>query len=162
MKDQFENFLLKGYAVFADPGIIDLSKFNITNVEIAKDLDDVTDIEERTYLEEFVNYVSNTYVRPVYPNFEVKYSNVWDGVDAGSMTWHNDNNEGFDFNVLYYYDSTSKDVGGEIEFKYPGGEDKIYPQTGNLIFINQNGQFQHKANRSLTQRRVASIEYKIL
>lgn len=162
MKDQFENFVTKGYAIFLDPGIIDLSKFNITNVETAKDLQDITNLEEKTLLQQFVDYVSDNYVKTVYPNFEVKYANVWNGVDEGSMCWHNDHVEGFDFNVLYYYDSMSELVGGEIEFKYPNGEDKIYPQSGTLVFINQNGQFQHRANRSTISRRVASIEYKIL
>lgn len=162
MKEQFENFVTKGYAVFTDPGIIDLSKFVITNVEFAEDLYDITDHEEQQHLEKFINYVSEHYVKTVYPNFRVEYANVWDGVDAGSMNWHNDHVEGFDLNVLYYHDSTSPETGGEIEFKYPGGEDKLYPKSGTLIFINQNGQFEHKANRSTVNRRVASIEYKIL
>jgi hypothetical protein len=162
MIKQFDNFLTKGYAVFLDPNLIDLTVFKVTNVEIEKDLPEITDLIEKQLLCQFVDYVSSHYVNTVYNNFQVMCANVWDGVDAGSMTWHNDNVEGFDFNVLYYYDSTSEDTGGEIEFKHPSGEDKIYPQAGNLIFINQASQFQHRANRSSTSRRVASIEYKIL
>ena len=162
MNGQLDNFLTKGYARFSVPNLIDLSEFKVTNVEVEKELLDIADPIEKLLLEKFVGYVSEHFVKPLHPKFEVVYSNVWDGVDAGSMTWHNDNVEGFDFNVLYYYDSTAPATGGEIEFKHPAGEDKIYPQAGDLIFINQSGHFQHKANRSAVNRRVASIEYKIL
>jgi hypothetical protein len=160
--EQLDNFLIKGYAIFSNPNLIDLSLFKIINVEIEEDLPDVTDTLEKHLLQQFVDYVSEQYVSKVYDNFEIRCVNVWDGVDLGSMCWHNDLVENFDFNVLYYYDNTSIDVGGQIEFKYPGGEDIVYPQAGNLIFINQSLQFQHKANRSTAPRRVASIEYKII
>jgi len=160
--EQLDNFLIKGYAIFSNPNLIDLSLFKITNVEIEKDLPDVTDPLEKHLLQQFVDYVNEHYVSKVYNNFEVKCVNVWDGVDLGSMTWHNDQAENFDFSVLYYYDDTDINVGGQIEFSYPDGEDKIYPKAGNLIFINQSLQFQHKANRSTVARRVASIEYKII
>lgn len=161
MLDQANNFLTKGFAIFEVPNLIDLSQFNITNVELNDNLENKFSVDEEAQLKNFIDYVSNNFVKPLYNNFEVVYYSVWDGVDAGSLSWHNDSVEGFDFNVLYYFDNTDEEVGGSVEFRYSDGEYKIYPKAGNLIFINQNGKFFHKASRSNTHRRVASIEYKV-
>lgn len=160
MKDQLDNFLTKGYARFNELGLLNLSKFVMTNVEVQDKLVEDKDPEQQLELKNFIDYITKNYVNPIWPNAEVTYYGVWDGVDEGSMTWHNDAVEGFDFNVLYYYDSTDEDVGGAVEFRYNGGEDIIYPKAGDIVFINQNGKFYHKANRSEKQRRVATIEYK--
>lgn len=161
MLDQTDKFLNYGYAHFREPDLLDLSKFNITNVEINDDLENNFTTEEQFMIDQFVDYVSKKYVAPLYKKYEVVYYAVWDGVDLGSAVWHNDAVEGFDFNVLYYYDDTDETVGGQIEFKHYDGEVCIYPKSGDLVFINQNGKFYHKANRSTAPRRVASIEYKV-
>lgn len=161
MLDQTDIFLNRGYAHFNESGLLDLSKFSITNVEIDDNLENNFSTEEQVMMEQFVDYVSKKYVEPLYKNYEVVYYAVWDGVDLGSTEWHNDAVEGFDFNVLYYYDDTNETVGGQIEFRNYEGEVCIYPKKGDLMFINQNGKFYHRASRSTAPRRVASIEYKI-
>ena len=161
MLNQLSNFLLNGYAHFNESGLLDLSKFNIVNVEITDNLDISFSEEEQLLIDKYVEYVSKKYVEPIYKNYIVTYCAVWDGVDLGSKEWHNDKIEGFDFSVLYYYDSTNEESGGQIEFKFPDGETIIYPKSGDLIFINQDKKFFHKASRSNSSRRVASIEYKI-
>lgn len=161
MLDQTNKFLTQGYAHFKEANLLDLSRFNITNVEIDDNLENNFSLEEQAMMDWFVNYVSKKYVEPLYKKYEVIYFAVWDGVDLGSTKWHNDAVEGFDFNVLYYYDDTDETVGGQIEFKNHEGEVCIYPKKGDLVFINQNGKFYHRANRSTAPRRVASIEYKI-
>lgn len=161
MLNQLSNFLLNGYAHFNESGLLDLSKFNIVNVEITDNLDISFSEEEQLLIDKYVEYVSKKYVEPIYKNYIVTYCAVWDGVDLGSTEWHNDKIEGFDFSVLYYYDSTNEESGGQIEFKFPDGETIIYPKSGDLIFINQDKKFFHKASRSNSSRRVASIEYKI-
>lgn len=161
MLNQLSNFLLNGYAHFNESDLLDLSKFNIVNVEITDNLDISFSEEEQLLIDKYVEYVSKKYVEPIYKNYIVTYCAVWDGVDLGSTEWHNDKIEGFDFSVLYYYDSTNEESGGQIEFKFPDGETIIYPKSGDLIFINQDKKFFHKASRSNSSRRVASIEYKI-
>lgn len=161
MLNQLSNFLLNGYAHFNESGLLDLSKFNIVNVEITDNLDISFSEEEQLLIDKYVEYISKKYVEPIYKNYIVTYCAVWDGVDLGSAEWHNDKIEGFDFSVLYYYDSTNEESGGQIEFKFPDGETIIYPKSGDLIFINQDKKFFHKASRSNSSRRVASIEYKI-
>jgi hypothetical protein len=161
MLDQTDIFLTQGYAHFKEPGLLDLSKFNITNVEIDDTLENNFSIEEQAMIDQFVEYVSKKYVGSLYKNYEVVYYAVWDGVDQGSTEWHNDAVEGFDFNVLYYYDDTDETVGGQIELRNYEGEVCVYPKSGDLVFINQNGKFYHRANRSTAPRRVASIEYKV-
>jgi hypothetical protein len=158
---QANNFLTKGYAHFHENNLIDLSIFKITNVEIKGDLKNNFTFEEKILLEYFVNYISENYVSTLYNNFEVTYYSVWNGVHEGSTKWHNDSDEGFNFGVNYYHDNTDENIGGSVEFRYPGGEDTVYPKSGDLIFINQNKNFLHKANRSKSSRRVASIEYKV-
>jgi hypothetical protein len=161
MKEQVNNFLTKGYAHFNESKLIDLSKFKITNVEIDDELKNDFTPEEKILIDNFVNYVSENYVKSIYKKFDVTYYSIWDGVDIGSTKWHNDSVEGFDFNVLYYFDDTNEEVGGSIEFRHSEGDDIIYPKSGDLVFINQNGKFFHKASRSKNPRRVASIEYKV-
>jgi hypothetical protein len=161
MIDQINSFLEKGFAIFNVPDLIDLSAFNIINVELNDDLINDFSATEQAALDDFVNYVSQNFVKSLYKDFKVVYYSIWDGVDQGSTVWHNDNVEGFDFNVLYYFDNTDPVVGGCIEFRYPDGEHKIYPKSGDLIFINQKMQFLHRASRSTAHRRVASIEYKV-
>jgi hypothetical protein len=167
MIDQLENFLVKGYAVFLEPDLIDLSVFNLINVEEIGDAPELellqnVDLKETILLQQFADKVSKNYVEPVFKNFKINRINAWNGVDLSSMHWHNDKIENFDFSVLYYYDDTSIKVGGKIEFQYPEGEVAIYPRAGNLIFINQDLKFRHRASRSTNSRRVASIEYIIL
>lgn len=161
MLNKLSNFLLNGYAHFNEPNLLDLSKFNVINVEINDNLDINFSHHEQQLIDKYVEYISKKYVDSIYKNYIVTCCAIWDGVDLGSTKWHNDNNEGFDFSVLHYYDDTSKEIGGQIEFKFPDGETIIYPKCGDLIFINQDEKFFHKAARSSSTRRVASIEYKI-
>jgi hypothetical protein len=162
MLDQVDSFLTKGYCIFDEKGLLDLTEFAVQNVEEFEGfpmiLDAYTDIEQQK-INMFVQYVSEKYVESLYKNYEVLGTGVWDGVDSGSMGWHNDHNEGIDFNVLLYNDDTDDSTGGQIEFQYPGGQECIYPKSGNLIFINQDLKFKHKASRSTGFRRVATIEY---
>lgn len=161
MLEQTHNFLFFGYSLFKEPNLLDLSKFNITNVEITDELTNNFTDYEQLELNKFIEYISEKYVNPLYKNYIVTYYAVWDGVDLGSTCWHNDSNEGFDFNVLYYFDDTDEKKGGQIEFKCSERETLIYPKKFDLIFINQNKKFYHKVTRSKDKRRVASIEYKI-
>ena len=161
MLDQLDTFLTCGYAHFNEPDLIDLSKFKITNVEVNDNLESNFTETELLMLNSFTEFISEKYIKPLYKNFDIVYCCVWDGVDMGSTAWHNDSVEGFDINVLYYFDDTNPLVGGSVEFRHPTGEHKIYPVAGDLVFINQNKKFFHKASRSTACRRVASIEYKV-
>jgi hypothetical protein len=162
MLDQLHNFLTLGYAKFQDPGILDLEQFDIPNVEFFSD--PVLGEFEGKELEEitaFQNYILKKYVLLVYPNAKIKYCAVWDGVDSGSMNWHNDAVEGFDFNMLYYFDDCDEVSGGQIEFMHPEGTVTLYPKHGDIVFINQDSKFKHRAFRSKGNRRVASMEFTI-
>lgn len=161
MIEQFNSFLVNGFTIFNVPDLIDLSEFNIINVELNDDSVNSFSISEQAKMDTFIEYVSQNFVKSFYTDFEIVDYSVWDGVDQGSTIWHNDSVEGFDFSVLYYFDNTDPVVGGSIEFQYPNGETKIYPKSGDLIFINQNKRFYHKASRSTSQRRIASIEYNV-
>lgn len=161
MLNHTDTFLTQGYAHFSEPGLLDLSQFNITNVELNDALENNFNLQQQHMMEQFVQHVSTQYVASLYKNYQVVYYAVWDGVDMGSAEWHNDAVEGFDFNVLYYFDNTDPSIGGQIEFQHSEGTVCIYPQSGDLVFINQNGKFKHRASRSSAARRVASIEYKI-
>lgn len=163
MLDQLDNFMQKGYAHFKNTNLLNVDDFSFPNVEIEDDplLGTFNDTEYELILD-FIETVTKTYVEPLFPSYIIKKYAVWDGIDLGSTIWHNDKLEGFDLNCLYYFDNTSSDIGGSIEFKIGDDETQIYPQNGDLIFINQDTKFRHRALRSSNSRRVASIEYKLL
>lgn len=159
-----DNFFTKGYVLFHEPNLIDLNCFEIVNVEIYDKLPlNAFDENEQKQFMEFSKVVTEKYVTQLFGDYyEILGYGIWDGVDPGSMNWHNDQDEGLDFNVLYYHDTMLPETGGQIEFKYPGGQDCVYPKSGDLIIINQDFKFMHKASRSTISRRVASIEFKKL
>lgn len=168
MLEQTTQFLSQGFAVFPEPGLLNVNDFTFENVELVSDpiLNAFTPEQHRLMLD-FIHHICTKYIEPLYPAYTIVNYAVWDGVDLGSAEWHNDATENFDINCLYYFDTQTVESGGNIEFMWPVSDKHtahtgVYPVAGTLAFINQQLKFKHKANRSATKRRVASVEFKLL
>lgn len=94
--------------------------------------------------------------------FSVKFmkAEIWDDVDKGSKEWHNDNkyNESMaNLTVLIYCDERKE--GNSISVRGPLCEVKILPDRYDMVIINQNKKFEHKASISELPRRVIGLQY---
>jgi hypothetical protein len=91
---------------------------------------------------------------------------IVNGMDDATLSWHNDNIEGYNLCVLLYIDSMDEDIGGmtrfrDIQSKEITGE--FYPQKYDVSFMNHGSQFEHIVTpmKLPIDRRVALFNYNI-
>jgi hypothetical protein len=164
----FCDFVSKGFALLdgsAILGMISLNDIYIVNVEHVDGVDDIPKVK-RTFSElrqfaKIKKFIQSEFIDPIFPIYEIVSYNIWEGVDSGSLKFHNDSAEGQSFCFLIYLDSQFEATGGAIHFKYPFGEDTVYPKAGDVAWVNQQTKFQHKADRSSLRRRVICIEVNV-
>ena len=95
-------------------------------------------------------------------HFNAKFmkAEIWDDVDEGSKEWHNDNKykkSMANLSVLIYCDERKE--GNSIQIRGPLGEMKILPDRYDMVIVNQNKKFEHKASISEFPRRVIGLQY---
>jgi len=110
---------------------------------------------------EVVSVLRNTYSQVTTFKYDQHSPyNVWDGVDSDSAKWHNDGNEGGDVFMLLYLDDVPKEAGGLLSIKM---NDEIvkefYPQKGEIVFISNEPNVLHKAERANVQRRLINLTF---
>ena len=95
-----------------------------------------------TYLgDKYIKQLSNQYILYGQPE-------IVNGVDKGSLNWHNDNKEGANIAALIYFTSASNpDTGGQVEVR--NAETKslsayLYPGKTDVILLNHAKQWEHK------------------
>jgi len=164
----FDDFFVKGYILYRDP-LIDVSKFD------HYDFPDCTDTNENIFnaqislkktmcqqqLKEIHQYLSDNYVSKIFKNFEMKEFDIWNGVDEGSIKWHNDYEDGDPFNstFLIYLDDNTPENGNFIAIRSPDCENILYPKRGDFVWLNQKKIFQHKAKHQSGKRRLLGFEF---
>lgn len=155
----------KGYKRYYEPEALDLIKLNdfkLLNTEERqrdngeKDVSPI--LHERLNL--FGHYLHQKYIIPEWNKSEYLYYNVWDGVDKDNQGWHTDFMEGYDVFFLYYFDTAKPDTGGEIAFRWEGGQDMFYPAKGDLFLVSNERGYWHRAGDTSITRRVASFNFK--
>lgn len=158
----FEKFFIDGFLIFENANLLAVSDFTFVNVEKdERSLLPSTKAQDDLIIA-YISRIQDGYLSKMFPaTWCVGYS-LWDGVDSGSMCWHNDHDEGFDLNVLYYFDTQTPNTGGQIEFKNQTTEHTFYPLANSIVFINQSKQFFHRAYRSTSARRIVSAEFKVI
>lgn len=163
-KDEFiTNFLMYGFSTTIEKCLLKGFSFeNLINAQAIDGLEYITEYteEQKKYLLKFRTYIEQNYVSRIFTNYTCLSENMWDGVDNKSCGWHNDNKEGQDSCFLYYIDNSSEKVGGALYFKNDIEEYKIYPKSGTLVWMSQQSNYLHRADRSTRQRRVVHLEYK--
>jgi hypothetical protein len=163
-----ESFFVKGYVRLHEPdllSILDISDMELIDVEVNDDVEDVEPPprtpEQLARFDAARDYLIEKYVRPLFSEFTFLSGNVWSGVDSGSAKFHNDSAEGQNCCFLVYFDDMSEEVGGALHVKYPGGVDTVYCQRGDVIWLNQQTKFLHKADRASVLRRLACFEFNV-
>lgn len=157
-----------GYAYIGnEPAGLDLVRLDdhrlLNTEERARDNGEKdVDVQLANKLRLFGYYLENKYVKPDWPNATFNKFLVWDGVDKDNQGWHTDTFEDYDIFFLYYFDDTTEETGGSINFKWDGDTEASYqPKKGDLFLISNDRGFWHKAGDTSITRRVASFDYTI-
>ena len=86
--------------------------------------------------------------------------NIWDGVDSDSLDWHNDAAEGGNIFMLLYIDDVPTEYGGLLSVKMNDTVIKeYYPQRGDVVFISNELNVTHRAERATIKRRVCNLTF---
>jgi hypothetical protein len=91
---------------------------------------------------------------------------IVNGMDDATLSWHNDNIEGYNLCILLYCDSLDEDTGGDVAFRnittkeLTGG---FFPKKYDISFMNHGPRFEHVVNplRMDLPRRVALFNFNI-
>ncbi len=170
MQIDFTNFFTNGYILHRDANI-DVSEFDSYNFPDCTDSEEViynaqSPIEKaicQAHLMQLHNYLANNYVSKIFDNFEFKERDIWNGVDIGSIEWHNDHEDGDPFNstILLYLDDNTPENGNFIAVRGPNSENILYPRRGEFVWLNKKKIFQHKAKHTSGKRRLLGFEFYI-
>lgn len=83
---------------------------------------------------------------------------IWDDVDSGSKVWHNDRSlSDANLTVLIYCDDRVE--GNTISVRGPLSMIDITPDKYDVVYVNQNEKFEHRASISKLPRRVIGLQY---
>lgn len=158
-------FFYKGYihgkmpfdvsALLDDCYFIDCNSYDVdTYKHPPKVVDLLNQIEQK---------LTEMFVKPIFSNFEFRFSGIWSGVDPGSARWHNDFEDGntFNSNILIYLDD-NEPYGNYIAVTDQKSEPIIIqPKRNEFVWLNQRKNFLHKAHHHSGPRRVCSFDYMI-
>ena len=161
-----KDFNEKGFVLFRDEALadmIDVDSFTLKyNEEMLRD-NSKGDLPEHVahQMDIVSQYLKHEYLSRMFDKADfVKYI-LWEGVDADTAAWHNDGFEGMNAFFLLYFDDQDEETGGVVEFKWKDGEESFYPKRGDLILLNQQSGFFHRAEKATIKRRQCSFDYKV-
>lgn len=91
---------------------------------------------------------------------------IVNGMDDATLSWHNDNIEGYNLCILLYWDSMDDDIGGMTRFRDRCSKEvtgEFYPQKYDVSFMNHCLRFEHVVTplKLPMNRRVALFNYNI-
>jgi hypothetical protein len=90
-------------------------------------------------------YISNTF-----PNYELGYRDLWNGIDIGADNYHNDLNEGPNAMFLLHFNDMNEETGGGFAFRNSVTEEEtgfMYPKKYDIIFGSQQDNWEHRATK---------------
>ena len=163
--DDFINeFLISGISTTVDKTLLSEFTFdeliNVSDIEHVYDYDVSYSEQQIQFLEKFASHIESNYIGKLFHTYKCIDKKMWDGVDEKSLHWHNDSKNGQDSCFLFYVDDCDEITGGALSFMRDFKEYKIYPKAGTLVWMSQNPNYLHKAERSNKQRRVVHLEYR--
>lgn len=160
----YEDFFVKGFVT--GKFFKDISKFkqydfpNCNNPDLIGETDGVPK-EANSDLLELHLLIGQEYISKLFDrNYILKNCAMWEGVDEGSIDWHNDwqNGKNMNTNLLVYLDDTTEHL-NSIQVRNKVDEYVVLPKEGDFVLLNQGLGFEHKATHNGGRRRVLSFEF---
>lgn len=111
--------------------------------------------------------IANKYLRNLDSSYKIGGDcEIVNGMDDATLSWHNDNVEGYNICVLLYLDSMDEDIGGMTRFRDRQTKEltgEFYPQKYDVSFMNHGLRFEHVVTelKLPMDRRVALFNYNI-
>lgn len=111
--------------------------------------------------------LADIYVRHLDENYTLGNDcEIVNGMDDATLSWHNDNIEGYNLCILLYLDTMDSDIGGMTRFRDIQTKDltgEFYPQKFDVSFMNHCSRFQHIVTpmKLAMDRRVALFNFNI-
>lgn len=160
----FANGFIHGHV--PDFNRFDFAEFDFLDCEKNREILDqqpVIDSKAIDVLDEVFSFLATAYIQPLFDEFQLLESSMWQGVDHLSATWHNDYIKGktFNSNILVYIDDNTPENGNFIEVRNQIESFLLYPKSGDFVWLNQKDIFQHKATRTSGIRRLMCYELMI-
>lgn len=156
--DTFDNL---GCTVIENNKIFQASEFSFQNsLEYAEEVS----YENVDHMWAWERLLSTGSYGETFKDVVPKNIHMFNGSDFGVTRWHNDQKEGHVLTILYYFDESSFDIGGELMIRRVKEPNKIYlvfPQPHWLIILNQSTEFEHKVGFPKLDRRVLSFDCQV-
>lgn len=155
-----DDFFIKGY--YTDILSIDIasefSNYVFADCRVSNSMHIAQDVKAR--LNELHLYLAENYVSKIFSAYKILGNGMWDSVDTGSDTWHNDWSDGdhLNSNILLYIDD-NRLYNNSIMVRDGRQEFKIQPQPNQIVWLNQSKCFEHKATHNSGPRRLLSFEF---
>jgi len=164
-KNMFDN----GYCKFSDPDVFihlkDIDSWEWLNrkdqgLQLIK-----RSVEVQLAMDLTQQLLAEKYVKHLDANYQLGSDcEIVNGMDDATLSWHNDNMEGYNLAILLYLDTLDSDTGGAVFFRnietqvVTGG---FYPSHYDVSFMNHNTKFEHIVNslKMDLPRRVATFNY---
>lgn len=171
MQTIYDNFFNKGFCVVNDPEVFthlqDIESWEWKNwkdqgLQLIKRNSEIEEAITKTQI-----LLAEKYVSRIDPDYELGGEcEIVNGMDDATLSWHNDNIEGFNLCILLYLDTMDEDIGGKTRFrdiitKELTGE--FFPQKYDVSFMNHCTRFEHIVTpmKLPMNRRVALFNYNI-
>lgn len=165
----YDNFFSKGFCVVNDPAVFKYLKeidswewknWKDQGLQLIKRNPEIEEAIKKTQI-----VLGEIYVKHLDPNYKFGDDcEIVNGMDDATLSWHNDNIEGFNLCILLYLDDMDEDTGGmtrfrDIDTKELTGE--FYPKKYDVSFMNHCLRFEHVVTpmKMGVPRRVALFNY---
>ena len=171
MQTIYDSFFNNGFCKINDPEVfvhlLDIESWEWRNwkdqgLQLIKRNDKIQQAIDDTQI-----LLGEKYVKHLDPDYILGSDcEIVNGMDDATLSWHNDNIEGFNLCILLYWDDMDEDIGGmtkfrEIQTKEITGE--FYPKRYDVSFMNHCKRFEHIVTpmKMSIHRRVALFNYNI-
>lgn len=167
----YQDLIMKGHCVFEDINMFRYL-YNMDSYEWNhwKDEHVLQLVKRNPEIEQTIQMtqelIGETYIKSLDPNYTLGGDcEIVNGMDNGTLTWHNDEVEGYQFAVLLYWDDLDEDTGGNIEFRHMQSKESaggFYPKKYYVSIMQHGPNFQHIVHplKIPLDRRVALFNYK--
>ena len=147
----FEELLLNGFCIINDASaFIHLEKYKFTWIKNQSEtyyFDTILDSTLIKTLSLTHKLIGEKYFQSV-GNYITTTNSIWNGIDEGTLRWHNDLLFGSNIAVLFYFNTLTKLTGGELGVRNKTTQEEIviYPTQYDIVILNQDLIWEHKVN----------------